>query len=237
MALNDYNFATAVTALWTRMQTNFTWITSKLSSLKTDVDSKASVTDLTTHTGNTTVHISASERSTWNGKQDALSAEDLTRIASVDDKADTTDLTTHTGNTTVHITANERNTWNAKQNALSAEDLARIASVDNKADASDLLNYYTKTETNNLLTNKLRREIVPTLPAVADAEENVIYLVPNNSSEQNNAKDEYMLINGAFELIGTTHTDLSGYYTMTQIDTMLSDIATAGLNTITLLED
>lgn len=188
MAFNDYNFATAVTALWTRMQTNFTWITSKLSSLKTDVDSKAS----------------------------------------------NTAFTTHTGNTTAHITDADRNTWNNKQNALSAEDLARIAAVDNKANASELLNYYTKTETNNLLTNKLSRLPVNTLPAVADAEENIIYLVPNASStETNNVKDEYMLINGKFELMGTTQVDLSGYYTSTQVDTILSDIATAGLNTIT----
>lgn len=192
MAFNDYNFATAVTALWTRLQTNFTWITSKLTSLRIDVDSKAS----------------------------------------------NTAFTTHIGNTTVHITDTERDTWNNKQNALSAEDLARISAVDNKANASELLNYYTKTETNNLLTNKIRKEIVNTLPAVADAEENVIYLVPNSSStETNNVKDEYMLINGKFELMGTTQVDLSGYYTSTQVDTIISDIAQAGLNTITLLED
>lgn len=220
MAFNDYNFATAVTALWTRLQTNFTWITSKLSSLRTDVDSKASNTAFTTHTGNTTVHITAQERTSWNGK------------------TDNTDFTTHTGDTTAHITSAERNTWNNKQNTLSAEDLARIAAVDNKANASELLNYYTKTETNNLLTNKIRNEMVNTLPAVADAEENVIYFVPNASStETNNVKDEYMLINGKFELMGTTKVDLSGYYTSTQVDTILSDIATAGLNTITDLSN
>lgn len=192
MAFNDYNFATAVTALWTRLQTNFTWIISKLTSLRTDVDSKASQTDFSTHTGNTTHHISSEERTKWNNKQDALSAQDL----------------------------------------------ARIAAVDNKANASELLNYYTKTETNNLLTNKIRKEVVNTLPAVADAEENVIYLVPNASStETNNVKDEYMLINGKFELMGTTQVDLSGYYTSTQVDSILTDIAQNGLNTITALED
>jgi len=32
-------------------------------------------TNLTTHTGNTTVHITAAERTAWNAKQDALTID------------------------------------------------------------------------------------------------------------------------------------------------------------------
>ncbi len=51
---------------------------------------------VTTHTENSVIHITANERTAWNGK------------------ADESDLTAHTGNTTVHITASERSSWNAK---------------------------------------------------------------------------------------------------------------------------
>ena len=52
--------------------------------------------EVTTHTANSVIHITADERTAWNGK------------------ADESDLTAHTGNTTVHITASERSSWNAK---------------------------------------------------------------------------------------------------------------------------
>ena len=55
---------------------------------------KANTSDLTTHTGNTTVHIKADERTKWNGA--------------------TTTLKSHSGNTTVHISSNERTSWNGK---------------------------------------------------------------------------------------------------------------------------
>lgn len=42
--------------------------------------SRAAASDLTTHTGNTTVHITASERSTWNAKADASSVYTKTEI-------------------------------------------------------------------------------------------------------------------------------------------------------------
>ena len=58
-------------------------------------------------------------------------------------------------------------------------------------------------------SGKITMQAVNTLPAVADAAQNVIYLVPNSGSG-GNIKDEYILVNGAFELIGTTAIDISG---------------------------
>lgn len=43
------------------------------------------------------------------------------------------------------------------------------------------------------------------------AEANVIYLVPKDPAQANNAKDEWMLIGGEFEKIGDTEIDLSSY--------------------------
>lgn len=57
---------------------------------------------------------------------------------------------------------------------------------------------------------KITMQTVAQLPAVAEAQTNVVYLVPNTKQSGNNIKDEYILINGAFELIGTTQIDLDG---------------------------
>ena len=46
---------------------------------------------------------------------------------------------------------------------------------------------------------------------------NVIYLIPNSSSSQENVYDEYMWINSRWEIIGSTYIDLSNYYTKTEV--------------------
>ena len=57
-----------------------------------DLATKANTTDLTAHTGNSTIHITADERTKWDGAA--------------------TTLASHTGDSTVHITADERTKWN-----------------------------------------------------------------------------------------------------------------------------
>lgn len=51
---------------------------------------------LDTHAKNNTLHVTAAERSKWNGKAEASA------------------LNTHAQNTTLHVTAAERSAWNAK---------------------------------------------------------------------------------------------------------------------------
>ena len=60
-------------------------------------------------------------------------------------------------------------------------------------------------------SGKMTRQIVDAVPEAASAAENVLYFVPKADSESGNVYEEYMLINGAIELIGTTEIDLSGY--------------------------
>lgn len=77
-------------------------------------------------------------------------------------------------------------------------------------------------------------EVVASLPATG--EKGVIYLVPNSGSNPN-VKDEYIWINKgtaespdyAFELLGTTELDLSGYLQTTDIEA----ITTAEIDEIT----
>ena len=86
---------------------------------------------------------------------------------------------------------------------------------------SNLANYYKKSETytqdevNTLIGNLATIEIqaVDNLPA--SGKSNVIYLVPKDSAQTNNAKDEYLWTGTAFEKIGDTEIDLSNYLTKT----------------------
>lgn len=55
----------------------------------------------------------------------------------------------------------------------------------------------------------LKKEVVDTLPATG--QDDVIYLVKDSKGKDNNVYLEYLWINGAFELIGSTEVDLSGY--------------------------
>ena len=52
-------------------------------------------------------------------------------------------------------------------------------------------------------------EIVNSLPSTGAS--NILYLVPKTSSESGNVYDEYLYIGGAWELVGSTGMDLSGY--------------------------
>lgn len=52
-------------------------------------------------------------------------------------------------------------------------------------------------------------EIVSELPAVGQT--NILYLLAKSSAASGDGYDEYLYINGAWELIGSTDIDLSGY--------------------------
>lgn len=72
-------------------------------------------------------------------------------------------------------------------------------------------------------------QVVQNLPSTG--EKGVIYLVANSGSGSN-VYDEYIWVNNAFELIGTTAVDLSGYVqasemhalTNTEIDTIFNQV-------------
>ena len=67
----------------------------------------------------------------------------------------------------------------------------------------------------------ISKSIVETLPAVKDAQDNVIYMIKKATPDGSNLYDEYMLISGALEKIGDTKTVIEAI-TNTQIDTILA---------------
>lgn len=125
---------------------------------------------------------------------------------------------------------------NGKANASHTHTTAQVNGLDTalagKANkATTLAGYgitdaYTTTQTDSAIAaavaaaDHLKREIVKSLPDVGDADENTIYMVPQGGSIEDPGTstshyNEYMLINGAFELIGSSQVDLSGYATKT----------------------
>lgn len=75
---------------------------------------------------------------------------------------------------------------------------------------NNLQNYYLKSEVNALISNisVVRFEVVENLPNIGES--NVIYLVPNNGNVPD-VYDEYIWVGSAWEKIGSTDVDLSGY--------------------------
>lgn len=65
-------------------------------------------------------------------------------------------------------------------------------------------------------------EVVEELPT-EDISDTTIYLVPAEDPEVGNYYEEYIHINDAWELVGTTSVDLSAYYTKLEVDGLLAD--------------
>lgn len=67
------------------------------------------------------------------------------------------------------------------------------------------------------IAGALHREIVATLPTT-DIDTATIYMILNGTSATENIYNEYMYISNAWELIGTSATDLTNYYTKAEVD-------------------
>lgn len=97
---------------------------------------------------------------------------------------------------------------------------------------NNLINYYLKSETynktevNNLISQiqTSHFEVVTVLPATGES--NVIYLLPRQITETGNIYDEYIYISNAYEKIGSTDVDLTGYATETWVSAQISSFLT-----------
>ena len=111
------------------------------------------------------------------------------------------------------------------------EDVTDLqTALDGKANAATTLegygitDAYTKTATDSAIAAAvaaaphLKRTIVEQLPDAGEADENTIYMVGTGAGSEDSAYEEYMLINGAFEKIGSSKVDLTNYAEKTYVD-------------------
>lgn len=136
-----------------------------------------------------------------------------------------------------------------KANAVHTHTTAQVDGLDTalagKADkATTLAGYgitdaYTTTQTDSKIAEAiaaaphLKRAIVEELPEVGSADANTIYMVPQGDGSiedpgtSTSHYNEYMLINGAFELVGSSQVDLTGYATETFVTNAINALDVA----------
>ena len=102
------------------------------------------------------------------------------------------------------------------------EELAKKA---NAADVYTKDEVYTKSEVETYVNGQigsaghLKREIVEALPLESTADVDTIYMIKKSGGlVDQDHYEEYMVINGAWELIGDTYVDLSNYATTEYVD-------------------
>ena len=64
--------------------------------------------------------------------------------------------------------------------------------------------------------------VVQTLPATGEA--HTLYFVPSADPQTQNAYDEYLYANNAWEQVGSTAVDMSDYYTADEVDALIEDL-------------
>ena len=125
----------------------------------------------------------------------------------------------------------------ARRTKLNIEDLPRnVAFFINDAGyitnaVNDLVNYYKKSETytkneiDQKLSAKWDSKFVDELPA-EDISTSTIYFLKRKKEQgttqyESDVYDEYIYVNGTWELIGNTYVDLSDYYTKSETNTQI----------------
>ena len=121
-----------------------------------------------------------------------------------------------------------------KANASHTHTTAQVDGLDaalaGKADKSTTLagygigDAYTKGQTDSAIAAAvaaaphLKRSIVEKLPDAGSADQNTIYMVGTGAGSEDSAYEEYMVINGAFEKIGSSKVDLTNYAQKSYVD-------------------
>lgn len=128
--------------------------------------------EISTHATNTTIHVTANDKESWNGVADKQPtyADQHDRLAAKSEvDSVSNDLSSHTGNADIHVTAANKTTWDDAVTAVTTatSNISNIqavipsnASSSNKLITAedvpdpDLTNYYTKGQTDDLLDAK-----------------------------------------------------------------------------------
>ena len=70
---------------------------------------------------------------------------------------------------------------------------------------------------------KVTISVVDAIPAIESAQANVIYFVPRENDETNNIYDQYMLIDGVIEAVGSTEVNLAEYVKSADLNAISDD--------------
>lgn len=128
--------------------------------------------------------------------------------------------------------ANMENTYAKKDEIPDVSEFV-TTTVDNLVNYYKKSETYTKEEVNGLIgsTSSINFKVVDSLPETG--ENNLIYLVPSSKQEEKNVKDEYIWVDGSWELIGSTKIDLSNYYTRDEVNSTFALKTELAWDTIT----
>lgn len=101
---------------------------------------------------------------------------------------------------------------------------------------SDIPNTYTKSEIDSKIAAipTLSYQVVSELPTTDISTTTIYLLARSSSSSQPDIYDEYLYVNSQWEIIGSTSTDLSNYYTKSEVDTKLGGMS---LSVVTALPE
>jgi len=119
-----------------------------IATLKSDTaglkNDKADKTALNAHTGDANIHVTAANKTTWNGKADQSALTAHTGDANIhvtaankttwNGKADQSALTSHTSDSVIHVTSANKTSWNGKLDATARA--ANSAQLNGKADTA-----------------------------------------------------------------------------------------------------
>lgn len=127
----------------------------------------------------------------------------------------------------------------ARKTKLNIEDLPKglsgfqndVGFIDKTV--SNLVNYYAKSETynrekiNELISARLLIKIVDELPT-SDISTSTIYFLKRKKEQgttqyESDVYDEYVYVDGTWELIGNTYVDLTDYYTRSQTESKIDE--------------
>lgn len=107
----------------------------------------------------------------------------------------------------------------AKSDAVTEEITQKITEA--------LADYITQTQMDSAIAEAIGKVSQISI-AVEDelpqtGEEKVIYFIPSTTSTEKNIKDEYMWVDGKYELIGSTAIDLTQYWSKDELKIMTSE--------------
>ena len=92
--------------------------------------------------------------------------------------------------------------------------------------------FQTKTEVTSAINTAVGKIVQMNIKPVEqlpedDIDDHTIYLVPSENGSENNAKIEYLHVDGAWEIIGSTTVDLSNYSTTEQVQQLINTATAA----------